>query len=126
MKKYLSIIIPCLMAVSMSACGLMDDIVSGENDQTKVQQTISIDEASKNDVSKESAQTDTAENETTMDAADETKNNNEAIQPADALTLEQKVGQLFIVRPDALDPSQELAQIDDADSAGVTELTEAM
>lgn len=44
----------------------------------------------------------------------------------DALTLEQKVGQLFMVRPDALDPTQTQEQINAADAAGVTELTEPM
>lgn len=39
-------------------------------------------------------------------------------QPADALTLEQKVGQLFIIRPDALNPSNEKSRI--------TQLTEEM
>lgn len=39
-------------------------------------------------------------------------------QPADALTLEQKVGQLFIIRPDALNPSNEESRI--------TQLTEEM
>lgn len=35
-------------------------------------------------------------------------------QPADALTLEEKVGQLFIVRPDALDLSLSQETINDA------------
>ena len=42
------------------------------------------------------------------------------------MTLREKVGQLFFVRPDALDPAQEQEQIDDADAAGVTALTDAM
>lgn len=42
------------------------------------------------------------------------------------MTLRQKVGQLFIVRPDALDPEQTQEQIDDSKAAGVTELTDAM
>ena len=46
--------------------------------------------------------------------------------PADALTLEQKVGQLFIIRPDALDPSLSQDTINDAKADGVTELTDAM
>ena len=44
----------------------------------------------------------------------------------EALTLEQKVGQLFMVRPDALDPTQTRERINAADAAGVTELTEPM
>ena len=50
----------------------------------------------------------------------------EVSQPADALTLEEKVGQLFIVRPDALDLTLSQQTIDDADAEGVTELTDAM
>lgn len=42
------------------------------------------------------------------------------------LTLEQKVGQLFIVRPDALDPSKPLQEISDSKANGVTEMTEAL
>lgn len=46
--------------------------------------------------------------------------------PADALTLEQKVGQLFIIRPDALDLTLSQDIINDAKADGVTELTDAM
>lgn len=42
------------------------------------------------------------------------------------MTLREKVGQLFIVRPDALDLSQSTAQISDSASAGVTVLTDGM
>ena len=44
----------------------------------------------------------------------------------DGMTLREKVGQLFFVRPDALDPAQSQTQINDADSVGVTTLTDAM
>ena len=47
-------------------------------------------------------------------------------QLMDSMTLEQKVGQLFLVRPDALDVSQTQDQINDAKADGVTELTDAM
>lgn len=43
-------------------------------------------------------------------------------QLADALTLEQKVGQLFIVRPDALNPSKE-PSIDGTETTETTALT---
>ena len=53
-----------------------------------------------------------------------------AADPINALlrqmTLREKVGQLFMVRPDALDPALTQTQIDDERAAGVTELTEAM
>ena len=42
------------------------------------------------------------------------------------LTLEEKVGQLFIVRPDALDLTLPQETIDYAKADGVTELTDAM
>lgn len=125
MKKYLRLIIPGLMAVSLSACGLVDDILSSGDSQTDAAQTISIEDAGQDDTSNESKQTTEDAGETAESVSTETQNTSET-QPADALTLEQKVGQLFIVRPDALDPSQEAAQIDDANSAGVTELTETM
>lgn len=54
-------------------------------------------------------------------------------EPADPLeallgrmTLREKVGQLFIVRPDALDPSLSAEQIDDSSAPGVTALSDAM
>ena len=43
-----------------------------------------------------------------------------------SMTLRQKVGQLFIVRPDALDLSLSQAAIDDPQAPGATELTETM
>lgn len=43
-----------------------------------------------------------------------------------AMTLRQKVGQLFFVRPDSLDPARTRDQINDADAAGVTQLSDAM
>lgn len=42
------------------------------------------------------------------------------------MTLRQKAGQLFVVRPDALDPSQTQDQIDDVHAEGVTHVTEEM
>ena len=45
---------------------------------------------------------------------------------ADMLTLEQKVGQLFIVRPDALDLSLSQETINDAHADGVTAVTNEM
>ncbi len=42
------------------------------------------------------------------------------------MSLREKVGQLFLVRPDALDPSQTQEETDDSDAPGVKELTPAM
>ena len=46
--------------------------------------------------------------------------------PDSALTLEQEVGQLVIVRPDALELTLAQETINDAKADGVTELTDAM
>ena len=46
--------------------------------------------------------------------------------PADALTQEEKIGQLFIIRPDALDLTLPQETINDAKADGVTMLTDAM
>lgn len=43
-----------------------------------------------------------------------------------SLTLEEKVGQLFLVRPDALDPALSQQEIDEADGHGVTQVSDAM
>ena len=45
---------------------------------------------------------------------------------ADALTPEEKIGQLFIIRPDALDLTLPQESINDAKADGVTMLTDAM
>lgn len=51
----------------------------------------------------------------------------DAIQAmVDTLSLRQKVGQLFMVRPDALDPTLSQQEIDDEHAQGVSCLTEAM
>lgn len=44
----------------------------------------------------------------------------------ETMTLRQKVGQLFLVRPDALDLTQTQEQRDDPYAAGVTEVTDAL
>lgn len=42
------------------------------------------------------------------------------------MTLREKVGQLFIIRPDSLDSSQTPEQVNDSSASGVTELSAAM
>jgi len=42
------------------------------------------------------------------------------------MTVREKIGQLFIIRPDALDPSQTPKQVNASSAAGVTALSEAM
>ncbi len=63
------------------------------------------------------AQPDTADAESTV---------SEAALRLQGMTPEQKIGQLFLVRPDALDAAQTQAQINDAGAAGVTAVTDAM
>lgn len=46
--------------------------------------------------------------------------------PLASMTLREKVGQLFLVRPDALDESLSQNVIDDADAAGVTEASDSV
>lgn len=53
-----------------------------------------------------------------------------SVHAADSLlaemTLREKVGQLFLVRPDALDPALSQETVDDADAPGATKLSESM
>ena len=96
-KRVFCILLTGMMAAMLAACG-------GTSDNKESQATAA-----------ESQVTETTESETETET-----------EPSDALTLEQKVGQLFIVRPDALDPSQESDQVNDADEDGVTEVTDTM
>ena len=96
-KRVFCILLTGMMAAMLAACG-------GTSDNKESQAAAA-----------ESQMTETTESETETET-----------EPADALTLEQKVGQLFIVRPDALDPSQESDQVNDADEDGVTEVTDTM
>lgn len=104
-KRVFCILLTGMMAAMLAACGgTLDNQESRATAMTEPQATAA-----------ESQMTETTESETETET-----------EPADALTLEQKVGQLFIVRPDALDPSQESDQVNDADEDGVTEVTDTM
>lgn len=104
-KRVFCILLTGMMAAMLAACGgTSDNQESRATAMTEPQATAA-----------ESQMTETTESETETET-----------EPADALTLEQKVGQLFIVRPDALDPSQESEQVNDADEDGVTEVTDTM
>lgn len=50
----------------------------------------------------------------------------EAERKLNDMTLEEKVGQMFMVRIDALDPGQTLEEINDSDAQGVTEWNDAL
>lgn len=62
--------------------------------------------------------------ETTTDTEEDNTDN--TVYTVDMLTLEQKVGQLFIVRPDALDTTQSLYEVSSSDSEGRIVLTDTM
>lgn len=71
----------------------------------------------------------TAPNPQPTESAGEQSTASPSAAPAGLLaemTLREKVGQLFLVRPDALDPALSQQTIDDADAPGVTEVSEAM
>lgn len=104
-KRVFCILLTGMMAAMLAACG-------GTSDNQESQATAMTESQA---TAAESQMTETTESETETET-----------EPADALTLEQKVGQLFIVRPDALDPSQESDQVNDADEEGVTEVTDTM
>lgn len=60
-------------------------------------------------------------------AETETETQTETELKADDLTLEQKVGQLFIIRPDALDPENYTSeQCNDPKAEGVTEINDTI
>lgn len=54
------------------------------------------------------------------------ENETKAVSILDTLTTEQKVGQLFIVRPDALDPTKGTDDIIDSKAPGAVKLTDGM
>lgn len=81
-----------------------------------------------------SGQSSAPQSSPAVQQTDDTASDTQATQPPDeqidallaGMTLREKIGQLFFVRPDALDPEQTQDQINDADAVGVTALTEAM
>lgn len=81
-----------------------------------------------------SGQSSAPQSSPAVQQTDDTAGNTQAAQTPDeqidallaGMTLREKIGQLFFVRPDALDPEQSQDQINDADAAGVTALTDAM
>lgn len=68
----------------------------------------------------------TAAPETSSPTAEPTPAEDEIELVLRQMTLEEKIGQLFIIRPDALDFTQTPEQIKDPYAEGVTELTSAM
>lgn len=118
MKKYFSqMMILSLCSVMLCACsGSSSD--KNESASEDHQTVVVIEEDSSKETSKETEKKEETE------AVD--TENQEKTYSVDTLTLEQKVGQLFIVRPDALDSTQSIDQISSSDSEGVTVLTDTM
>src|SRR5699024_10020839 len=75
------------------------------------------------DASEQSAEGDSAISQPKGDAGDAAQKIEELLA---GMSLREKVGQLFFVRPDALDPAQDQSRIDDADARGATAFTDAM
>lgn len=75
------------------------------------------------DASEQSVEGDSAISQPKGEAGDAAQKIEELLA---GMSLREKVGQLFFVRPDALDPAQDQSRIDDADARGVTALTDAM
>ena len=107
MKKWF--VWPVLLAGGLCACGAQPTgqsaVTLPMNTERPVVSDLPADEAGPTPEPTPAA-------ETTLTAAD--------------LTLEEKVGQLFIIRPDSLDLTLPQEQIDDAKADGVTELTDVM
>ena len=64
--------------------------------------------------------------ETKVDSSDIPQMEDEIDSMLQQMTLREKIGQLFIIRPDSLDPSQNSEQINDSSKVGVIALSEAM
>lgn len=75
------------------------------------------------DITEDSGEVDSAVSSPDEDDRDAAQRIEELLA---GMSLREKVGQLFFVRPDALDPAQDQSRIDDADARGVTALTDGM
>lgn len=106
MKRKIGIFLLCSILCFMCACGKRE---TGKKEPEKVEIITNKDHQQ-------------------IEPGEEEKKNEEdpSESLADGLTLEQKVGQLFIVRPDALDPNLTAEEVSDSKSAGVTEVSQSM
>lgn len=76
------------------------------------------------DTSEADISSDSGEDEHATAMAESEELPEEGVSFIDTLTVEQKVGQLFVVRPDALDPTQSVEDRIDSTSEGITEIND--
>lgn len=110
MKKFLSTFL--ILGLCITTLGACTKLASGNDDRIETDhQTIVIVESE-------------TQVETTSEIQEADTENK--VYTTDMLTLEQKVGQLFIVRPDALDTTQSIEAMSSSDAEGTIVLTDTM
>lgn len=115
MKKLISIILCAALAhAALTACG------------STAAPTPTAEPVQTAEPTPEPTPEPTAEPAPTPEPTPESVNYDELELTLQQMTLEEKVGQLFIIRPDALDLTQTPEQIKDPYAEGVTELSSAM
>ncbi len=111
-------LITILCMVLLTGCDVKDEFPG----ETLVEETSTVSE--------NLLQTETKSNAENVTAVTNETESEKVMTEIDMLmqqmTLRQKVGQLFIVRPDSLDMSQTKEQVSSADAAGAAMLTDAM
>lgn len=104
---------------------IVNNATESENGQTEEDLTSKEQKASAND-----AKVDETTNETTSEASGETteQSEEEALEVLllRDMTLEEKVGQLFVIRPEALHPYATFLSVNDTEKYGVTGLDAEM
>lgn len=109
MKKIVIIVLTLVTMLVFTSCG----ISAKSNSDTNNEKTFKSSEEEKSDDTKEDKDTENKEAESPLSKAEQLLEN---------MTLEEKVGQLFIVRPDALNPNLTEEQIGDINSSGAISL----
>ena len=136
MKKTAIAVLAIFMSVSAAACGSFGksspQTVTKKNDtsrtSTTAQTSMKNDKTPTDADDTESASDTESENETgTSHETDAPESDEELIEDLiDKMTLEEKVGQLFLVRPDALETGFENSVVNNDDIGGVTYVDDMM
>ena len=113
MKKIVIIVLTLVTMLVFTSCG----ISAKSNSDTNNEETFKSSEEEKSDDTKEDKDTENKEAGSPLSKAEQLLEN---------MTLEEKVGQLFIVRPDALNPNLTEEQIGDINSGGAISLDDQM
>lgn len=100
---------------AMTLTGCFRTVLPEEDHPVSTRQTQPVEQETTGEVTMETTETSTDITEVPLEGID---------LLLSRMTLREKVGQLFIVRPDALDPDQSTAQILDSSAEGVTVLTD--